>query len=162
MNGITEDYNLEKFRKITTRNKLIHARTDPTLYDPATKDPIATSTSNWAMSRSNFPGSYAANNLYLFGESKQPVYPDYDRSMREQRPYDMPYKPYASEEEFRQQYGQTIKEYIVTDNVRRTVNAQPPVRKPGVRTVTGYRKPSKIDREIAMAREARAESFYDR
>lgn len=160
-NGLSEDFNVEKFRYTLAKTRYAHMKTDKTLYDPATKDPLAKAPSNWARSRSNYPGSYASNNLYVFGESKQPVYPDYDREMKQQRQYDMPYKAYTSEDEFRQQYGQTFKEYIVTDNVRRTVNAQPTVRKPGIKTATGYRKPSKVDLEIARAREERAERFYD-
>lgn len=157
---MNEDHNLGTYRRRLRKNKIANGLTDNTCYLPATKNPDLTF-DEWKKSRTNYPGSFADNNLYMLGESKQQASPNYDRNYGQQRQYDMPQYPYISQQEFRRRYSQTIGEYVVPDNIQQTVNPRLGIRKPGVLTPTGYRKPSKLDREIILAREARYEKMLD-
>lgn len=155
---MNEDYPIRRFNRHMQKVKMANRLTDETVYYNSTKNPILRAQD---CARSDFPGSFAPNNLYLFGEFKQPVTPDYDRTMRQQRQYDQQFVPYISEDEFRNRYGAVLREYVVADNTRRFSNASMLPRKPGVMTPTGYRGPSKLDKEIAMAREERINKMLD-
>lgn len=153
-----EDYPIRMYRRKVDKIHRANQLTDNTVYLRSTKDPISHAPS---CERASYPGSFANNGLYIRGESKQPAYPDYDRMMAQDRQYDQPYIPYISENEFRDQYGRIVRERVRSSSTARFANASMLPRKPGVMTATGYRKPTKIDKEIALAKEARAERFFD-
>ena len=153
-----ENYPIRMYRRKVDKVRRANQLTDNTVYSPVTKNPVLRAPS---CERADYPGSFANNGLYMRGESKQPAYPDYDRTMAQERQYDQPYIPYISESEFRDQYGRIVREYVRSDNTARFANASMLPRKPGVLTATGYRKPTKIDKEIALAKEAQAERFFD-
>lgn len=153
-----EDSNVHMYRRRLAKNHLANRLTDHTVYSAATRNPTMRYSD---CETAAYPGSFAQNGLYIRGESKQPAYPDYDRTMAQDRQYDQQYYPFVSEKEFRDQYGRIAKEYIRSDNAVKIAGANSRVGKPGVFTATGYRGPSKLDKDIARAREARIERFFD-
>lgn len=100
--------------------------------------------------RSQYPGSFTDNGLYMYGATVAPVRPNWDTSAAQPLNWDKPEHFYSVPEQFHN-------EFYKNNTTLYDRNGQVPYARTmpigGMRTATGYRKPTIQSKQIWLAEE---------
>jgi hypothetical protein len=139
---MSEDHNLSNFRRRVSyfdRRASISNNYKGILYFPQ------------ACERSMYPGSFLDSGLYVYGASLDTVRPNWDITEAKPLNWDKPSQFYTTNEQFHKEFYKN--NTTIYDSKMQVPFTRPPCHSGGMKTVTGYRKPSIQNKQVWLSEE---------